>query len=190
MNIQGYGATVLAIFAIAGVILVTVSVAYGIGTHKDDLSASDKTAAIKWGWINQALSILATSLGKLSIVAFLQQIHGPEHRGRVIGLWALATSNLVVNVVTIAIIMTQCSPPGKLWNDKLQGSCSGRQRNEAIAYFQGSWSAFCDLALALYPIVFLWSVKLRMRVKIGLCVLMGLGVMFVINSPYSLSAPT
>lgn len=126
------------IFAIAGVILVTVSVAYGIGTHKDDLSASDKTAAIKWGWINQALSILATSLGKLSIVAFLQQIHGPEHRGRVIGLWALATSNLVVNVVTIAIIMTQCSPPGKLWNDKLQGSCSGRQRNEAIAYFQGS----------------------------------------------------
>lgn len=52
------------------------------------------------------------------------------------------------------------------------------------------WSAFCDLALALYPIVFLWSVKFRMRVKIGLCVLMGLGVMFVINSPYSLSAPT
>lgn len=98
--------------------------------------------AIKWGWINQALSILATSFGKLAIVAFLQQIHGPEHRGRVIGLWALAASNLVVNVITIAIIMTQCSPPGKLWNDQLQGSCSGRQRNEDIAYFQGSEWAF------------------------------------------------
>jgi len=47
------------------------------------------------------------------------------------------------------------------------------------------WSASCDLALALYPIVFLWPVKLRMRVKIGLCVLMGLGVMFVIDRPYS-----
>lgn len=126
------------VFAIAGVILVTVSVDYGIGSHQNDLSESDAVAAIKWGWINQLLSILATSLGKLAIVAFLQQIHGPEHRGRVIGLWALATSNLIVNAITVGMIMTQCSPREKLWNENLEGSCDGRQRNEDIAYFQGS----------------------------------------------------
>jgi hypothetical protein len=32
--------------------------------------------------------------------------------------------------------------------------------------------------LALYPIVFFWKVRLDMRVKIGLCFLMGLGVMY------------
>lgn len=44
-----------------------------------------------------------------------------------------------------------------------------------LAYCVG-FSALCDLILALYPIVFFWSVRLDRRVKLGLCVLMGLGV--------------
>lgn len=40
------------------------------------------------------------------------------------------------------------------------------------------WSAFCDLILALYPVVFFWKVQLNFRVKVGLCILMGLGVMY------------
>lgn len=132
--------------------------------------------------MNQALAIIAIALGKLAIVAFLQQIHGPEHRGRVILLWGIAISNLIINALTVGMIFTQCTPREKLWDEGLPGTCDGRLRNQNTAYFQGSWSAFCDLILALYPVVFFWNVRLNVRVKVGLCVLMGLGVIACVCS--------
>jgi hypothetical protein len=160
---------------VSGVYL-TISVNHGTGMPQDDLRPEQITAAIKWSWVNQALGIFATALGKLAIVAFLQQIHGPEHRGRVFMLWGVAISNLLMNSITIGMIFTQCSPRQKIWDSDLPGTCDGRLRNQTVAYFQGSWSAVCDLVLALYPIILFWKVRLSVRVKVGLCVLMGLGV--------------
>ncbi|KAJ5691805.1 hypothetical protein N7462_001228 [Penicillium macrosclerotiorum] len=115
-----------------------VYINYGIGAHQDKLTSGQISSAIKWSWMNQALGIFAIASGKLAIVAFLQQIHGPEHRGRVILLWSAAVSNLVINCITIGMIMTQCSPRAKLWHDTLPGTCDGRLRNQNTAYFQGS----------------------------------------------------
>ncbi|KAJ5949796.1 hypothetical protein N7454_001380 [Penicillium verhagenii] len=155
-----------------GSVFLGLGVNSGLGAHKADLTNAEITNAVKWNWINQSLGIFATGTGKLAIVAFLQQIHGPESRKKVIFLWSVGLSNLVVNCITIALIFEQCSPTSKLWNDALPGTCNGRTRNQQVAYFQG----MCDLVLALYPVVFFWNVRLNRRVKIGLCVLMGLGV--------------
>lgn len=35
---------------------------------------------------------------------------------------------------------------------------------------------FCDLVLALLPVVFLWSVQISRKTKFGVTLLMGLGV--------------
>lgn len=156
-------------------IFLTVSIDYGLGAHIHVLSQEEIIETIKWSWVNLALAILAIALGKLAIVAFLQGIHGPEDCRRVILLWGVAISNLIINAITIGMFYTQCTPRAKLWNAELPGRCDGRLRNQRAAYFQGSWSAFCDLILALYPVVFFWKVRLNTRVKVGLCVLMGLG---------------
>ena len=109
----------------------------GLGAHKPDLSEQEIIGAIKWTWINQIFAILATVLGKLAVVAFLQQIHGPEDRTRVLMLWGLVASNVVINCITVAMILIQCSPHDKLWNDRLPGVCNGRKRNRQVAYVQG-----------------------------------------------------
>ncbi|KAJ5378165.1 uncharacterized protein N7496_005574 [Penicillium cataractarum] len=171
-----YLALLTFVVAFISVILLTIGINYGIGAHQDQLTTEQIVAATKWSWINQAVGIFAIGTGKLALVAFLQQIHGPEHRGRVTFLWGVAMSNLILNCMTIGMIMTQCSPREKLWDGDLAGTCDGRLRNQNMAYFQGSWSALCDLILALYPVVFFWKVRLDLRVKIGLCFLMGLGV--------------
>lgn len=44
-----------------------------------------------------------------------------------------------------------------------------------------AWSAFCDLCLALYPTTILWKLQMAFRLKLGLCILMGVGLMFVIT---------
>ena len=36
-------------------------------------------------------------------------------------------------------------------------------------------SALCDWTLATLPIVFMWNLQMRPRVKVGICVLMGMG---------------
>ncbi|KAJ5289221.1 hypothetical protein N7478_002251 [Penicillium angulare] len=164
------------IIGLIGSVFLALGVNSGLGAHKADLTDTEITYAIKYNWINQTLGIIATATGKLAIVAFLQQIHGLESRKKVIFLWGVGLSNLVVNFITIALIWTQCDPSAKLWNGELPGNCDGRTRNQQVAYFQGSYSAVCDMVLALYPVMFFWNVRLNRRVKIGLCVLMGLGV--------------
>ncbi|KAJ5910653.1 hypothetical protein N7504_005296 [Penicillium tannophilum] len=171
-----YLSLVTFLIALIGSIFLALGINSGLGAHKTDLTEIEITHAIKWNWINQSFGILATATGKLAIVAFLQQIHGPESRKKVIFLWGVGISNMVVNCITIVLIWTQCDPSAKLWNNALPGSCDGRVRNQQAAYFQSSYSAVCDLILALYPVIFFWNVRLNRRVKIGLCCLMGLGV--------------
>ncbi len=36
-------------------------------------------------------------------------------------------------------------------------------------------SALCDWILATLPVVFVWNIQMKTRVKVGICVLMGMG---------------
>jgi hypothetical protein len=126
------------VIAMLSCIFLTLSIAYGLGQHITSLSSEQIVLTIKWSWANQILAIFAIAFGKLAIVAFLQQIHGPEDRSKVIFLWAIAASNLVINTITVGMILGQCSPVQKLWDEDLPGSCDGRIRNQNCAYFQGS----------------------------------------------------
>lgn len=36
-------------------------------------------------------------------------------------------------------------------------------------------AVFCDWALASLPIVFMWNLQMSLRLKAGICVLMGMG---------------
>jgi hypothetical protein len=128
----------LQVVAIISAIFLAIGIKYGIGTHEAQLTSDQIVAATKWSWMNQTVGIFAIGTGKLALVAFLQQIHGPDHRGRVAFLWGVAISNLILNCITIGMIMTQCSPRGKLWNGDIAGTCDGRIRNQNMAYFQGS----------------------------------------------------
>ena len=93
--------------------------------------------AIKWSWVNQLSALFAIAMGKLAIVAFLQHLHGPEDRWKVAILWVVALSSLVINVIIIIIVLTQCHPLSKLWDDKLAGTCD-YLRTHNSAFFQGS----------------------------------------------------
>lgn len=126
---------------------LTLSISYGLGQHIENLTEEGIVATIKWSWVNQVLAIFAIGLGKLAIVAFLQQIHGPEGRGKIIALWALAASNFVINAITVGMVLSQCTPLQKLWDESLPGTCDGRRRNQNCAYFQGSKCVLLPLAM-------------------------------------------
>ncbi|KAN0067195.1 hypothetical protein V8E54_014650 [Elaphomyces granulatus] len=113
----------------------------------------------------------------MAVVAFLQRMHGPNHRNRVIFLWTVAGSNAIMNLITMIMNLTQCTPVSKAWDALEPGSCADISRMQNYNYAQGSLSALCDFILALYPVTFFWELQLKRSVKIGLCMLMGLGIL-------------
>ncbi|KAN0077824.1 hypothetical protein V8E54_006128 [Elaphomyces granulatus] len=113
----------------------------------------------------------------MAVVAFLQRMHGPNHRNRVIFLWTVAGSNAIMNLITMIGNLTQCTPVSKTWDALESGTCADISRLQNYNYAQGSLSALCDFILALYPVTFFWELQLKRSVKIGLCMLMGLGIL-------------
>ena len=82
--------------------------------------------------------LVSASFSKLAVVAFLQRMHGPNDRNRIAFLWTVAGSNALVNLVSMSLLLTQCTPIAKIWNDFTPGDCGEISRAEDFGYFQGS----------------------------------------------------
>lgn len=177
-----------------------VAIIFGLGAHVEDLGHSDVVVALHTTWVSQISGIVAAVTGKLSIIAFLNQIRG-RHRGRPWFLYFIGASNIVVNIIVVVFILIQCTPLVKLWDERVPGDCKARPLNENYAYFQGSmfaalfslstflllilltgvvslgYSALSDAALALYPIHLISRLQVSVRMKIGLSFLLGFGLL-------------
>ncbi|OJJ64539.1 hypothetical protein ASPSYDRAFT_39267 [Aspergillus sydowii CBS 593.65] len=164
-------------FGAASMVVLTIAAEAGLGVRGIVLNDSDQINALLYGWLNQFLALVAIGLGKVTIVAFLQQIQGYHTVFRTVLLWLLAGSNLIVNCIAAALLITQCDPVQKLWDDSIPGSCAGRKRIQVFGYVQGTWSAFCDFALALFPVFLFAGIRaISVPTRIGLSILMGSGI--------------
>lgn len=85
----------------------------------------------------------------------------------------LILSNIVITVIWIA----HCIPPAAMWDPTVSGHCMSRRQLLDLILAQAIISIISDFAFALYPIVILWSMKINMKDKIGVLILMGLGIM-------------
>lgn len=113
-----------------------VSITFGLGSHVRDLAHSDIVVALHTSWASQLTGIVAAVTGKLSIIAFLNQIRG-HHQGRPWFLYFIGVSNIVVNIIVVVFILSQCTPLERLWDEKVPGDCKLRTLNHYYAYFQG-----------------------------------------------------
>lgn len=115
---------------------------FGLGEHLADLVEKDPALITKnqfYQWIFTTFAIVGISLGKLTIIAFILQIEGTTTLTRKWVLYFFAASNIVVNIIILPIIWTQCTPTAKIWDDSITtGNCNGRRTNQLYGYFQGS----------------------------------------------------
>lgn len=105
-------------------------------------------------------------------------------------IFVLAVSNIVLSLVWIL----QCRPHlDKAWNTKMPGKCFSKGQLERIIISQASQLRFpskrsclahqtvisiiSDFFLSAFPILILRKVQISFRSKVGLYLLMGLGVM-------------
>ena len=59
----------------------------------------------------------------------------------------------------------------------VKGKCLSQRKMLNVIFAQAIISVVSDFGLAFYPILILWKLQMKTKNKVGLCFLMGLGVM-------------
>ncbi|KAJ5716129.1 hypothetical protein N7493_008040 [Penicillium malachiteum] len=130
-----------------------------------------------WSWIAQIIAILDLVIARIAVIAFLLTIQsGTRSRSRYL-LYIVGATQAIINVIEIGFIFKQCSPTAKLWDNSLPGTCDGILLCSQVGYAQGSIGAFSDFFLATYPVYIIGRLQLmKLSTKIGLCLIMGGGL--------------
>ena len=102
--------------------VLTVSVQNGLGQHQGNLLPSATTTALMYQWIFQPFIVLSSVFSRISISIMLIHIF-PRKKAMKWFLIILAIANSTFAIIGLTLIFTQCSPPQKLWNPEISGTC-------------------------------------------------------------------
>ncbi|KAL9075328.1 MAG: hypothetical protein Q9161_001705 [Pseudevernia consocians] len=155
---------------------MTAEVAYGTGRHYETLDSLQKVMAVKLNWISQPFTIFSCGVGKISIALLLLRIMPKNKIREQRFLYILITLLIIINIICVAFIFGQCSPTRKLWEPSIKGSCMKPYVQQDVGFFQSSFSAFSDFLLALFPLIIIYNLQMKLAVKVGLGCAMSLGL--------------
>jgi len=171
------------LFAAFGIIigcgLVVVQTHYGLGRHKSDLTQWQYIEFMKYSYGEWIQTFQTLMFNKISICFFLLRIPVEKHLIRPIQ--GTITALIVSNIVLTLLWIFQCNPIARAWNTQTPGTCFTDGQLQRIIISQALISIISDFMLALFPIVLLWKVRISLRTKAGLCILMGLGLMYALS---------
>ncbi|KAL8640208.1 MAG: hypothetical protein Q9228_002841 [Teloschistes exilis] len=161
---------------IIGAALDFVEVHFGFGRPSWYLTDHQIREFLKYTygeWIQTFASLMWT---KISICLFLMRI--PVSKAYIRPLQAGIVILVVSNVVLTLLWILQCSPIAAAWDLDLKkdSKCFSKGQLQRIIIAQAIISVTSDFAFAAFPILILRKLQMRLRTKIGLSMLMGLGV--------------
>lgn len=175
---------------------ITGYASYGGGRHLYYLLQHPDQArdVVKLNWIGQPAAIMSLGLGKISVGFLMLRLIGPFVRARRVFLWALIILTFIFSVVCCTLTFVQCSPvealwetvPGAVcWEPKVQDNFSiflGCELTEGSSYprawlILAGWNSAVDFSLAVLPVSIIWHINISRQKKVGLCTLLGLGLM-------------
>ncbi|KAJ5743851.1 hypothetical protein N7533_008721 [Penicillium manginii] len=161
--------------ALIGSILLTLAIQYGFGRPASE-NDSEVSKIIMYDYLSQTFSLAGGTLGRVSFIVFIVGLLVQRLSERIV-LWALAALQVIVNGMVIIIIFVQC--PGHasaIWDHSGKSKCWDLRVQEYYGYFQGAFNATTDLYLAVFSTYIFWYLNLKLRVKLGLVALLGMGI--------------
>ena len=111
---------------------------------------------------------------KVSICFFILRL--PVSKAYIRPLQLAIAVLCISHAVVVLLWVLQCIPVRSAWNPRVPGKCFSRQQRLSIVLAQAIMSIIGDFGLAFYPILIFRRLNMSLRQKIGLSLLMGLGV--------------
>ena len=168
-----------------------MEVSYGLGRHYRYLSPYQYAHYLKFDYLDWIQVFVTLALSKISICQFLLRLSKFDRLRRF--LQGLIVLIILTHLPLTLLMIFQCYPVQKYWDQTLLGSCFRKDTVEKIVISQGGTCRRClvvrlplilavisivtDFIGALFPVLLIWNVDIRFRSKVGLCLLMGLGIL-------------
>ena len=188
---------------IAQTVFTGLAVRAGDGRHEYYLTIPQVQEALKWNYVTEILLFLIIPFTKISICLFVARIKNTGWlrwllRGIIAGL-------VITTIVPFVVLFVQCHPIDAFW-DKDAGTCLSPQILNDVNYVQVgksfatsllfrkcvlimlAYSIASDCMCSFLPVVILWKVQMRQRLKVAIWGLMSLGLVCVISLSSSIAA--
>ncbi|KAI0532439.1 integral membrane protein [Xylaria digitata] len=171
------------LFALVNSVFVTVSASWGLGRHIESLQSKPNhiTYAIKYVYLCEFFSILSPGFGRISYGFLLLALIPPNENQRRF-LWGIIGLQFVVDVGTVIISFSQCTPIEGFWDKGVNANCWPPYVQQYAGFVQGSICSTVDLILAVLPASLFWNLNMEWKQKASLSALMGLGVFAMVAS--------
>ncbi|KAF6813172.1 hypothetical protein CMUS01_12896 [Colletotrichum musicola] len=127
-------------------------------------------ATVLW----QILYVSGSLLIKASICATLIRI--ATHRRFVYTLYGLITISAVSTFIATLAVLIRCKPVAASWNSAL-GTFLPQTIIITLTYVVSVINIINDFAVAIIPIIMLWNVQMRRKLKIITTMVLGLGIL-------------
>ena len=158
-----------------------VEIRYGFGRHKSDLPQEEYLEFLRYSYGEWIQTFAVLMFTKISICFFLLRI--VISKAFIQFLRALIATLALSNIGLTILWILQCRPVYLAWvTPEIPLSCLSETELQKIILAQAIISIASDFILATCPILILRKIQMPMRVKVGLCALMGLGIMYGIRS--------
>ena len=164
----------------------------GGGRHDYYLTPGQAKESLKWNYITEVLLFVIIPLTKISICFFVLRIKNTGWLKWLI--YGLMTGLVITTVVPIIVLFAECRPINAFW-DKSAGRCWNPRVLNDVNYVQvctfifslicyyvltpEAYSIFSDCICSLLPVVILWNVQIRLKLKVAVCGLMSLGLTYL-----------
>ncbi|KXH49458.1 integral membrane protein [Colletotrichum simmondsii] len=177
-------------FVIAGLVcgyistsLSTLAVYSGIGKHLELLTLDEQQDGMLWTTAAQCPGIMSFGLPKLAVVSLLTRLMNPGvyHKWFLwwMGIWCQLTL-----FVTVGLLIGRCTPASSLWDFSIEGTCFSPDILINFSIYAGTFSAFVDVYLAVYPSIVLYRLQMPIKKKVALSCALGIGAISGIVAIY------
>ncbi|KAJ5752600.1 hypothetical protein N7520_009517 [Penicillium odoratum] len=162
--------------ATVGSVMTTIGIQHGFGQEVDDISTVNVPKVIMYDYLAQTFALAGGALGRVSFIVFVIGLLVSRQWHRVV-FWGLVAMQLIVNSMFIIILFVQCPEHASaIWEHSEKSKCWNTRVQAYYGYFQGAFNSATDLYLAVFSTCIFWTLNLKLRVKLGLVTLLGLGV--------------
>ncbi|KAK2037188.1 integral membrane protein [Colletotrichum somersetense] len=146
----------------------------GNGRHMALLTVEQQENAILWTTAAFCPGIMSFGLPKLAVVYLLTRLLNPGKYHKMF-LWFLGIWCQLTLFVTAGLLLGRCTPARSLWDFSISGKCFSTDILVGFCIYAGSFSAFVDVYLAIYPAVVLFRLQMPLKKKIALSCALGIG---------------
>ncbi|EED16286.1 conserved hypothetical protein [Talaromyces stipitatus ATCC 10500] len=174
------------ILAIVGTIFLTLCVHHGFGQNLQYLylvlnEHHEVSLVLKYIAVLVPVITISTTTARCSFILYLLAILGNNKKYRY-ALWAVMLIQFAGNVVSAVLPLSICRNVNILWDPTIVTTCGDANAVIKFAYYSNTANSACDLFLAVFPTLIFWNLNLKTPVKIGLIILLSLGIVAMIAS--------